>query len=361
MGKDLEKRILFVTPESFEPSGGIKQLYRMVDVLNNLGYKAFILHKNNGYRHTWFQNKTPILYNFKILKPLDTLYDSPKMSFSGIIRHFLKNIFANKKSSKIYKDDIIVFPEFYGMHINEILIDNPKVIYVQGCYLTFSNHPLNKNLIHTPYLKESTIGILINSDDGINYFKNVFPKKKVYKVRHAIELDKFSPSTKKKQLAFMSRKNFKDIRQVLGNLYLKKLLDDWSLIDIQNLNHDEVAAILSESTVFLSSGIDEGFGLPALEALASGCLVIGYTGKGGDEYFNTKLSIKIPEKDVQEFIKVTEEKMIFLNNNLNWIDQYANEVREHINERYSLEIEQQDIKTAWSAISQYQLIKKKLF
>jgi glycosyltransferase involved in cell wall biosynthesis len=347
-----KKRILVITPENPDPSGGIKQLYRMVDVLNLNGFEAYIIHKTNGFRYEWFQNKTPILYNFKILKQLDTLYDSPKVSFSEKIRHFLKNLFANKNSCKIYKEDIIVFPEFYGMHINEILIDNPKVIYVQGCYLTFSNHPLNKNLINTPYLKESTIGIIINSDDGINYFKNVFPKKKVYKVRHAIELDQFSPSTKKKQLAFMSRKNFEDIRQVLGNLYLKKLLDDWSVIDIHNLNHAEVADILSESAVFLSSGIDEGFGLPALEALASGCLVIGYTGKGGDEYFNTKLSIKIPEKDVQEFIKVTEEKMIFLNNNLNWIDQYANEVREYIDERYSLEIEQQDIKATWSAISQ---------
>ena len=46
-----------------------------------------------------------------------------------------------------------------------------------------------------------------------------------------------------------------------------------------------VADILRESQVFLSFGHPEGFGLPPAEALACGCLVIGYHGGGGREYF----------------------------------------------------------------------------
>jgi len=64
------KRLLFVCPDIQKPSGGIKQIYRQVDVLNKNGFEAYILHDNPGFKCNWFANKTPVLYNPSLFKDL---------------------------------------------------------------------------------------------------------------------------------------------------------------------------------------------------------------------------------------------------------------------------------------------------
>lgn len=55
-------------------------------------------------------------------------------------------------------------------------------------------------------------------------------------------------------------------------------------VTIHNLPRAEVAARLATCHLFLSLGFPEGFGLPPLEAMASGCVPVGFTGFGGWEY-----------------------------------------------------------------------------
>src|SRR5258708_39406932 len=55
-------------------------------------------------------------------------------------------------------------------------------------------------------------------------------------------------------------------------------------VEIDRLSQRQPAAALAASAVFLASGYPEGFGLPPLEALACGCLVVGFAGRGGREY-----------------------------------------------------------------------------
>ena len=41
--------IYFICPDINKPTGGIKQIYRQVDVLNNNSFNAFVLHKETGF------------------------------------------------------------------------------------------------------------------------------------------------------------------------------------------------------------------------------------------------------------------------------------------------------------------------
>ena len=72
------------------------------------------------------------------------------------------------------------------------------------------------------------------------------------------------------------------IRNLFKRLY--KQYDNIPWVCIDKVNESKVAEIMSESAIFLSTSIYEGFGLPPIEAMASGCIVVGFHGDGGMEY-----------------------------------------------------------------------------
>jgi len=59
-------------------------------------------------------------------------------------------------------------------------------------------------------------------------------------------------------------------------------------VAIENIPQHEGAKILGESAVLLALSHKESLGLPPLEAMASGCLVVGFHGEGGLEYMTER-------------------------------------------------------------------------
>jgi hypothetical protein len=55
-------------------------------------------------------------------------------------------------------------------------------------------------------------------------------------------------------------------------------------VAVHNRRQDEVADMLRSCRIFLATGFPEGCPLPPLEAMASGCLVVGFGGFGGWDY-----------------------------------------------------------------------------
>lgn len=55
-------------------------------------------------------------------------------------------------------------------------------------------------------------------------------------------------------------------------------------VEIKGQTRAGVADILAGSEIFLATGLMEGLGLPPLEAMAAGALVVGFHGDGGREY-----------------------------------------------------------------------------
>ncbi len=55
-------------------------------------------------------------------------------------------------------------------------------------------------------------------------------------------------------------------------------------VSIQKLSLEDVAKTLRTCHIFLATGFPEGCPLPPLEAMASGCIVVGFAGLGGWDY-----------------------------------------------------------------------------
>ncbi len=100
------------------------------------------------------------------------------------------------------------------------------------------------------------------------------------------------------RIAWMPRKN-KVIGEQIQDALMQRLAHthpkiriEW--VEIHRLVHEDVAKTLRSCHIFLSTGFPEGCPLPPLEAMASGCLVVGFAGLGGWDYMR---QIALPEED----------------------------------------------------------------
>lgn len=98
------------------------------------------------------------------------------------------------------------------------------------------------------------------------------------------------------RIAWMPRKNKALAQQIrhavearLPRLFPNRPGLELEWVEIHGRTPDQVAELLRSSHIFLVTGFPEGCPLPPLEALASGCLVVGYSGLGGWDYMRQAL------------------------------------------------------------------------
>ena len=53
--------IYVFAPDLAHPLGGMRMLYRHVDILNTNGFEAFIVHNSARFKIDWFEHETPVL------------------------------------------------------------------------------------------------------------------------------------------------------------------------------------------------------------------------------------------------------------------------------------------------------------
>ena len=91
------------------------------------------------------------------------------------------------------------------------------------------------------------------------------------------------------RIAYMPRRGGQDAEQVFELLRARGALVGWDVVPLDRLAHDHVARELRKATIFLAFTHQEGFGLPAAEAMACGCYVIGNHGLAGREFLSVRL------------------------------------------------------------------------
>jgi glycosyltransferase involved in cell wall biosynthesis len=98
------------------------------------------------------------------------------------------------------------------------------------------------------------------------------------------------------RIAFMPRKNKALAEQI--RLLALELTEgrgiETEFVSIHNLEREAVADILASCHIFLSTGFPEGFALPPAEAMACGCVPVGFSGLGGFEYMRNPQPPPLP-------------------------------------------------------------------
>jgi len=303
-----------------------------VDILNKAGIPASVLHGKKGFRIKWFRSDTEVAYIAQT-----RFYDNDYIVIPEI---YAKYFFENKRNSKKAK----IFRDVYR-------IPCQKIIFNQGCYLTFNGHPLSIPADKTIYKAVDVIAVMVVSEDSKRYLNYVFPDMKIFRVHNSIDPKLFDfQAHKKRKICFMPGKNPDEHVQLINILKNRNILRGWQLTPIEQKSHKEVADIFRESQIFVNLVYQEGFGFPAAEAMACGCNVIGYPGMGGEEFFRPEFCFPVETGKIIEVAKTVEHVLRLFESDPQCLHDKAVKASEFIRNNYSPDIQERDVLEFWKAI-----------
>lgn len=212
---------------------------------------------------------------------------------------------------EIKSDDVLIVSEEFVWAITFLShITNKYIILNQGLNASLVSDFKRNTYTVTKILYQGAMGVIANSKHTLTNVAKLFDvdtsKMYLYKI-HIHERFKPCTGTKGKIVTYMPRKNTAFGCFVLN--YISGKFLDYEFVPIHNMNQEQVAETLSTSSIFLSFGGPEGFGMPPLEAALAGCKVIGFDGGGGAEFFQAPIFENIPFYDHMKFIGYTEKYM----------------------------------------------------
>jgi hypothetical protein len=266
-------RVFYLCPDNDVPSGGVRAIYRHVDMLNAAGIDAAVLHHDPRSHCTWFENQTRV---------------------------------AGAATVTLTPRDVLVVSEWYGPDLYQLPAGPRLVVFNQNAYQTFLGIPYVKG---DPYRRLPGLeAILTVSENNADYLRFAFPGLQIVRVRCAVDGTLFRPPDVPpgRRVGVMPRKRPDDCNQLMHLLRARGCLDGWEAVTIDGLDEAATAQAMRSCSVFLSLSKQEGFGLPPAEAMACGCYVVGFTGLGGREFFDPAFSSPVEDGDVLGFARAAE-------------------------------------------------------
>jgi hypothetical protein len=309
--------IFYLTPDFDEPSGGVRTMYRHVDVLNQTGRRASVLHGRPRFRCTWFENETTV---------------------------------ADASSTILGRSDLLVIPEVFSALLPTLPAGTSHVVFNQGCHLTWRRAP---ELVSRHHRESIDLrGVMTVSAHSAELLRYAFPRLAVHRVRHAIDPGTFSTGTsdRTRRVCYLPRRGSEDATVVIEMLRSRGALEGWQVVALDGLAPSELARELRESTIFLSFAYQEGFGLPPAEAMACGCYVVGFDGFGGREFFRPELSRPVPVGDVLAMAQALEEVLAQESRQPGWCAARGLAASRFVLDEYSAVHEQGDIGRFYDAV-----------
>jgi hypothetical protein len=259
-------RILYVSHDIGEPRGGIGVVYDHVATLRAHGFEAFVVHGMPGFRYPFAPPEVPVI--------------------DGGVKLAIRNT------------DIVVVPEDYAEVIRNCRdLKCRRVLFCQNHHFIFDG--LARGEAWRDYGFSEYICVSAPIQQALKRWFAISASIVRPAVDDAFFAREFKPLALPMTLACMPRKGRSNLRLVHGLLAAKGLLRPGRLswLEIEGLAKAEVAARLRDAHIYVSTSVREGLGLPPLEAMGTGCLVVGFAGGGGLDYATEDNGLWVPDED----------------------------------------------------------------
>jgi glycosyltransferase involved in cell wall biosynthesis len=309
--------VYFCAPDWSEPAGGIRVAYRHVDILNQAGIRAAVLHRRDGFRCTWFENDTRVV---------------------------------GSRDTVIGPEDLVVVSELAVSLVRNLEARHRFVVFNQGPHLTWGR--VSEEALDFCMNHPGLAAIVVVSGHSLEMMRYAAPSANVLRLHNSIDPHRFFPGPPRPRpvISYMPRRGLEEASQVLGILRGRGVTRGWDVRPLEGLTEDQVADQLRLTTIFLSFAYQEGFGLPAAEAMACGAYVVGFHGFGGREYFRPEFSHPVDPGDVLGLARAAEEAMDHEAGERGWCQSRGAAAAQFIAAKYSPDHERRDVVETYSAL-----------
>jgi hypothetical protein len=272
----LGRRIFYFCPDFPQPSGGTKTLYRHVHRLRAAGVEAAVVHQKQGFAVDWH------------------LYPAP--------------VVALEERPRFGDRDILVFPEvmadmmrqtrgFAGRRVVIALSWLPAYARLQAGE-RWADHGITRALVTSPHIRDH----LAWSQDLEATVIPEFIHPEHYMFRRA---------EKQAKVAYLTRKDASG-EWLAGVLQRRLPAHGFEWQALRNLDEASYAARLRASAVYVTTTLQEGTHISVLEAMACGCLVVGYPAVGGADYMTPENCIPVENGNLLALGQALEEALLRL-------------------------------------------------
>jgi glycosyltransferase involved in cell wall biosynthesis len=232
-----------------KPVGGIKVMFQHCEMLNSLGFSAHPL-QMGSYLGNFFG------------------YDLDVKHIDDVGFH-------------LNNDDVIVCPEFLP-YLGLEFSGAKKILFNQSQSWRYLEQRLKPEDMGKNYI---TLGYdyVINCSEHLCRMLKLKMDIDSYPITNGIDQRKFFPKSQKRvknRVLALSRKHPDELKKIMQGL--EKTALEFRVVD--GLTEDEIVNEYQQADIFLATGYPEGLPLPQLEAMNCGCVVVGFSGGGGDEY-----------------------------------------------------------------------------
>ena len=238
------------------PVASIANIYEHVKVLNNLGYKAHILHESDDYKKFGDENQNGLA------------------DWLGEEYANLPHVSMTSQSFNVGPQDFIVIPEVFSNLMQEPLIRSlpcKKIVLSQSHEYIFEMLPIGRRWTDFGFND-----VITTSEKQAEYLKSIFPSIKSHVVPVAIS-SLFKPSNKPKlPIVGIHSRNQIDISKIVKSFYLKYPIYKWlTFKELRGLSKAQFADELSKCCLAIWVDDVAGFGTFPLEAIECDTPVIG--------------------------------------------------------------------------------------
>lgn len=244
-------RIVYAALPTTRRSGGVHVMMQHVQLLRSVGHEALLWLPGPGDRPAWFDATVPTVV-------------APTLDLGA--------------------DDLLVLPEVPLPPGLDPAPGARVVIFNQNHFFTYAAAGDRPDRPYPGWSTDPAVWTVSTESHAV--LQALHPQLPVSLVPNFVSADRFVPAAaKRRRIVWFARKRPREsalLYQLLrgdarfAGVEPRPITDeDWTV----------VANLLGESAIFVSLAHTEGFGLPVAEALAAGCLVVGYDGGGGHELF----------------------------------------------------------------------------
>ena len=257
-------RIFYISHDLSQPRGGIAVLYNHVAALREHGFEAFIVHATPGFRYPLAPRDIPVI-------------DASDLGVS--------------------RDDVLVVPEDHPAAVRRCrVLSCRKVLFCQNHFYVFDG--LEQGGTWRDFGFSAYLCVSRPIQRALRKWFGVDAKVVRPAIHGAFFGEAFTPLAAPISVACMPRKGLPHLRLVQGLLAARPVKgSDIAWVEIDGLPQEQVAARLRVAHIYVSTSEAEGLGLPPLEAMAAGCLVVGFTGGGGLDYATADNGIWVQDED----------------------------------------------------------------